>query len=73
MTIPIGTTVRVWDDDRGRWWWGELTGIDPDGLTVTIADGDHPIHPWEAFTLVVPVDPELLQVHPRSTTTGTLS
>jgi hypothetical protein len=48
-----------------------VTRSNPNGWDVTIADEDHPIHPCEAFTRMVPVDPALLQVLPRPITTGT--
>jgi hypothetical protein len=66
MPIGIPTNVRVWDDDRGRWWDGLAIARDETNaaapmIEVVIHDGDHPIHPWEAFTLLVPDDPELVQ------------
>jgi hypothetical protein len=67
MDIPIGTAVQVWDDDRGCWRLGEVTGSAPDGLEVTIADGDHPRHPWLASPFIVPADPEFLHVLPCPT------
>lgn len=51
MQLAIGDQVQVWDDDRGRWWAGE----------VTVLNGDHPRHPWQAETISTPLDPEFIR------------
>ncbi|NTU85564.1 MAG: hypothetical protein HGA45_40455 [Chloroflexales bacterium] len=61
MQLAIGDRVRVWDDDRHRWWEGEVTVIDGDVIEVTVRNGDHPLHPWQAETICVPLDPEFIQ------------
>ncbi|NTU83727.1 MAG: hypothetical protein HGA45_30870 [Chloroflexales bacterium] len=61
MQLAIGDSVRAWDDDRGRWWEGEVTAICGDEAEVTVLNGDHPRHPWQAETISVPLDPEFIQ------------
>lgn len=61
MPITIGEQVRVWDDERSRWWAGEVTLCDGDQVEVTVRNGDHPCHPWQAETISVPLDPEFIQ------------
>jgi len=49
-------------DDRHRWWRdGEITALADDQVEVTVLNGDHPRHPWQAETISVPRDPELVQ------------
>jgi hypothetical protein len=61
MQLTIGERVRIWDDDRRRWWDGEVTAIDSDMIDVTVQNGDHPWHPWQEETISVPRDPEYIQ------------
>ncbi len=61
MQLAIGDPVRLWDDDRGRWWAGEVTAICDDAIEVTVLNGDHPLHPWQAETISVPLDPEFIR------------
>lgn len=62
MELAIGDRVHIWDDDRHRWWRdGEITALDDDQVEVTVLNGDHPRHPWQAETISVPRDPELVQ------------
>jgi len=64
MQLAIGESVRVWDDDRHRWWAGEVTMICGDEVEVTVRNGDHPRHPWQAETISVPLAPEFIkQLH----------
>lgn len=61
MQLAIGDPVRVWDDDRGRWWEGEVTTINDGEIEVAVLNGDHPRHPWQTETICVPFDPEFIQ------------
>jgi hypothetical protein len=61
MEILIGDPVRVWDDDGGRWRFGEVTALDNDEVEVTVRNGDHPLHPWQAETILVPLDLEFIR------------
>jgi len=45
MQLAIGEPVRVWDDDCGRWWAGEVTAICDDALEVTVCNGAPPAIP----------------------------
>ncbi|PDV97308.1 hypothetical protein [Candidatus Chloroploca asiatica] len=63
MQLTIGMKVRAWDDDRACWWDGEVEFINADEqmVEVTIYNGDHPRHPWQAETISVPLDPEFIR------------
>ncbi|MEI7643052.1 MAG: hypothetical protein WCJ55_01970 [Chloroflexales bacterium] len=61
MELMIGDPVQVWDDDGGRWRFGEVTALDDDQVEVTVLNGDHPLHPWQAETILVPRDPAFIQ------------
>lgn len=62
MQLVIGDQVQVWDDNRGRWWTGAVTTIADDVVEVTVLNGDHPCHPWQAETISAPLDPEFIRL-----------
>jgi hypothetical protein len=62
MELTIGDPVQVWDDDGGRWRFGEVTVLDDDQVEVTVLNGDHPLHPWQAETILVPRDLAFIQL-----------
>jgi hypothetical protein len=64
MAIMSGDRVWAWDDDQGRWREGEIQTLEEDAAEVLVWNGDHPLHPWEATTISVPLDPAFLRVRP---------